>query len=107
MGRGCHRKCVQLRTKKRGVTPYLYLFLYFRQYVFLSDGVSYYLYKLNLTFIQIRFVRRSFDSFVRQKRLFVSNEIGVCCHEISFFYCRLFLQTKFSQNPFGFSQIES
>ena len=45
--------------------------------VFLSYDVLFYLYKFNLTLIQIR--------CVRQKRSFFSNEISVCYLEISFF----------------------
>ena len=59
----------------------------------LSYGVLYYFLKFNLTSIQIR--------CVRQKRLFFSNEIGVCRHKV------LFLRTKVSQSAFNFSQMKS
>ena len=43
---------------------------------------------------------------VCQKRLFFSNEISFCCHEISFFYVKLFLRVKDSQDAFNFNQTE-
>ena len=54
-----------------------------------------------LVFVEIR--------YGCQKRLFFPNEISVSVRhaEISFFYFKLFLRTKASQNAFDFSQIES
>ena len=45
-----------------------------------------------------------FKKCVREKQLFSSNKINFCRHEISFFYFKLFLQTKVSQNAFNFNQ---
>ena len=42
---------------------------------------------------------------VCHKRSFLSKKINFCCE--FFFYLKLFLQTKVSQNAFNFNQIES
>ena len=52
-----------------------------------------YLLKFNLTFIQKR--------CICQKRLFFSNKINFCHHEISFFNLKLFFRTKVTQNSFN------
>ena len=52
-------------------------------------SVLFYLLKVNLTFIQKR--------CVRQKRLFFSNEINFCRHEVSFFHLKLFLLLKLAK----------
>ena len=65
---------------------------------FLSYSVLFYLNKFNLTFIK--------KSCVRQKRLFFSNEINFCRHEIRFFYVKLILRTRVSQNAFNYNQRE-
>ena len=86
-GMGSHPKCVQLRTGGGGVTPYVYVRTYTVSFhvlaALLSYSVLFYLYKFDLTFIQER--------RVRQKRLFFSNEVSFCRHEISFFHVKLFL----------------
>ena len=68
-------------------------------FMFLFYGVLFYLKKFNPSFIQ--------KGCVCQKWLFFSNEINFCCHELSFFYFKLFFRTKVSQNAFNFNQIES
>ena len=55
----------------------------------LCYSVLFYLLKVNLTFIQKR--------RVRQKRLFFSNEINFCRHEVSFFRLKLFLLLKLAK----------
>ena len=59
----------------------------------------FYFQKFSLTFILKR--------CVRQKRLFLTNEINFCRHETSFFCLKLFLKTQTSQNAFNFHRIES
>ena len=56
---------------------------------FLSYGVLFYLWKFNLTFIQIR--------CVGQKRLFSSNENSACRHEITFFTLNHFCEPKLAK----------
>ena len=94
---GGHPKCVQVRAGGEGYhascvrTHLNYLFM------FLSNGVSFYLQKFNLTFIQ--------KGCVCQKWLFFSNEINFCCNEISFLYFKLFFRTKVSQKAFNFNRM--
>ena len=86
--------------RRRGVSRLMCTYaLKLSLFMFLSNGVSFYLQKFNLTFIQ--------KGCVCQKWLFFSNEINFCCNEISFFYFKLFFRTKVSQNAFNFNQIES
>ena len=98
-----HLKCVQLCTGRGCVTPHVYVRTYTISFhvsaVFLSYSVLFYFKKFNLTFIQKR--------CVRQKWLFCSKKINFCRHEISTFYLKLFLRTKFSQNAYKLNQIES
>ena len=83
----------------RGVSRFMCTYALTSLFMFLSYGVLFYLQKFNLTFIQ--------KGCVCQKWLFFSNEINFCCHELSFFYFKLFFRTKVSQNAFNFNQIES
>ena len=73
-GRGCHALCVHSHSH--------YLFSYFS----LSHSFLFHLQKLNVNFIQKR--------CVCHKRLFFSDEINFCLHEISFFHLELFLLSK-------------
>ena len=68
-------------------------------FILLSYGVLFYVRKFNLIFIQ--------KLCVCQKCLFFSNKIKSCCHEIRFFYFKLFFRTRVSQNIFNFNQIDS
>ena len=76
-GMGGHPKWVQLRTGGRGCHT-------------------------SCEHMHLHYLKKS----VRQKRLFFSNEINFCRHEISF-YIKLLLRTKVSQNAFNFNQIKS
>ena len=67
------------------LTPSLFMFLA----ASLSYSVLVYLQKFNLALIQER--------CVRQKRLFFSNNINFCRHEISFFHLKLFLLSKLAK----------
>ena len=84
MGEG-HPKCVQLRTGGGGVAPHVHVrtcsISFHLLAAFLSFNVLFYLLRFNLTFIQKR--------YVRQKRLFFSNKINFCRHEICFFLLKI------------------
>ena len=80
MGRKGHALCVR--------TDLLYLFSCFWQHFYLIVPRFIFL-KFNLTFIQKR--------YVRQERLFFSNKINFCLHEISFFHLKLFLLSKLAK----------
>ena len=69
--------CVQVEGVSRMCTHALALSLFMFLEAFYSYGVLFYLWKFNFTFIQIK--------CACQKRLFFSNEINVCHHEINFF----------------------
>ena len=102
-GEWSYLKCVQLCTRGGDVTPHVYvrtLTISFHVLACLSYGALHYLQKLNLTLIQIRCVRQ-------ERRLFFFYEISLYHNEIRFYYFKLFLRTKVSQNAFSFSQIES
>ena len=89
-GRECHASCVR--------THLHYLFSCFWQHFCLI--VSFFICR-NLTLSLIK------KKCVHQKQLFFSNNVSFCCHEIRFFYIKLFLRSKVSQNAFNFNQIES
>ena len=88
-----HPKWVQLRTGRRGVALYVYVRTYTISFhvltVFLSYGVLFYLQTFKFTFIQKR--------CVHHKRLFLSNRISFCRHEITFFLLKLFLLSKLAK----------
>ena len=81
--------------KQGDVTPYVYVRFYTTLFMFLaaflSYSVLYYLQKSNLTFTQ--------KKCVRQKRLFFSNEINFCRHEISLFTLNYFCEPKLAKTP--------
>ena len=78
-GRVCHASCVR--------THLHYLFSCFCQQFCLIMSCFICTNLILATFIQRR--------CIRQKRLFFSNEINFCRHEISSSYLKLFLQTKY------------
>ena len=95
-----HRKCVQLRIRRRCVTSHVYVctYTYLLTHLhisfhvlaaFLSYSILFYLQKFNLSFIQ--------KGWVRQKGLFFSNKINFCCHGMSFFYLKLYFRSKLAK----------
>ena len=89
---GGYPKCVHGEVLSRlmcayGLTLSLFMFLA----AFLSYSVFFYSQKFNL------YAKK----MCCQKRLFISNEINFCCHEISFFHLKLFLLSKLAMISFS------
>ena len=89
-GDGGHPQCIQLLTGEGGVMPHVYVRTYTHLFSCFCLMVSCFICR-NLTLPK----NLCQKGCVRQKRLFFSNEINFCCHEISFFNLKLFLRTKY------------
>ena len=97
-----HPKCVKLRIGGGSVTLHVYL----RTYTISLDVFSsIFVLKCLVLFVRNLTLSSIKKKCVHQKRLFFSNKINFCRHEISFFYLKLFLRSKVSQNAFNFNQI--